>query len=103
MADSTMFHKFVKIDDHVQDVAEEPWSLYWGESKTGTPDFEKFILDPLPVLVDRLGISDDYHVQTTLLNHHIPHSHTSVCSTMMVIPKEKRVVMTLYKHSPDEE
>jgi len=43
---------WVKVDNYVAEIREEPWSLYWKEWKSGSEEFEKFLHDPLPVLVE---------------------------------------------------
>jgi len=96
--ESGVFQRFVKVDDHVAEVAEEDWSVYWAEHKSDTSDFQEFLRNPKPVLQERLGIADDYRIETTIVNHEIGMAISSVCSLISVFPRERLIYLLLYKH-----
>lgn len=90
---------WVKVDNFVAEIKEEPWSLYWKEWKSGSEEFEKFLHDPLPVLVEQIEeCQKDWKVTTEILNHHAGFLGTAVCSTGMFVPSSKSAKITLYKH-----
>jgi hypothetical protein len=92
-------NEWVKIDDAAPDIAEESWSLYWGEAKSSSPYFEKLLRQPLAVLRDEIeGVGSDWHVTTQMINSHVPFTTSPVCRVAMVMPEEKEVLLLLYKH-----
>ncbi len=91
--------KWVKIDNYVKEIAAEPWSMYWTEWKSGTKEFNDFLLNPIEFLstsIDEVG--RDFKVSTEILNHEIGLLGSAVCTGLMVMPASKLVKMTLYKH-----
>ena len=96
MAETTA--KSVKIDDYVEEVAEEPWSLYWSEHKTDSDDFDRFWRNPKEYLQQQIGVPDDYQVETQVVNHQVGLMVDPVCRITLVMPREKRVLTLLYKH-----
>lgn len=93
---------WIKIDNFVREIAEEPWSLYWKEWKTGTREFEDYILNPLPHLAREIeGVDSSWTVSSELLNHHIPHVSNAVCNVGMIMYEEKRIKLLFYKHAPE--
>lgn len=94
-----MASKWEKLDDVSKSIANEPWSLYWNEMKTGTPEFEAFLLDPLSHLVGNLaGVTKEWTVQTNILNHEISLRHDPACELALVDPQKNIVYLTIYKH-----
>lgn len=96
----SVFQKFVKVDDHVAEINEEPWSLYWAEHKSGNLEFDNFLKNPLPSISAKLGMDlSGYRLQTIVANHQVPMLISAVCTLIMVMPEEKTIHMTIYKHA----
>lgn len=90
---------WIKVDDTVQDIDEEPWSLYWREWKSGTEEFETFLHEPLRVLTEQIeGCGNDWRVNTEIINHENGLVSTAVCTMVQVMPDLKTAKVTLYKH-----
>ena len=90
---------WVLIDDHVQEIANEPWSLSWREWKSGTKEFEDFLHNPLPVIKqDFPQVEADWRVVTEIVNHERSLLGSAVCNGCMIMPENKTVKLTLYKH-----
>jgi hypothetical protein len=88
-----------KLDDVSKNIADEPWSLYWSEYKSGTEEFEDFLHDPLSVLVKACsGVDRTWNVQTSIIGHEIGFRKDAVCSTVLVDPIRKIAYVTFYKH-----
>jgi hypothetical protein len=88
-----------KLDDVSQNIRNEPWSLYWSEKKTGTPEFERFLHDPLSEFVEEFsGVTRDWTVQTNILNHEIGLLGRSSCNLALVDPDKKIIYLSIYKH-----
>lgn len=67
-----MNKKWQRIDDVSKDIADEPWSMYWNEMKSGTEEFEEFLHKPMRVLQNTLdGVDNSFTIQTNILNHEI--------------------------------
>jgi hypothetical protein len=79
---------WVRIDDFVQEIRDEPWSMYWTEWKSGTNEFQNFLLDPLNTMIaDRIeAVSNSWSV------------NWAVCTILIVMPQEKQVKVLLFKH-----
>ncbi|MBT2439759.1 hypothetical protein J7E93_06410 [Streptomyces sp. ISL-36] len=93
-----IFTDFVRIDDHVQQIQDEPWSMYWGEMRAG--EALKFIQDPVPALKERGVDADDYSVQVNILNSEASAIPTQpICIVAMVFPNEKAAFITSYRHT----
>ena len=94
--------KWVLVDDHVKEIKAEPWSLYWREWSSSSTEFQDFLVDPLKTIIaDKIkGVSQTWSVNTEVLNHAIPLKMREVCLLMIVMPKEKRIKLLLYKHEP---
>jgi len=91
--------EWIKLDDVCEEIAEESWSLYWGEAKSESEYFERLLREPLDVLVEEIdGIELDWHVITHVVNHHIPLKRNLVCRVLMVMPEIKTAQLTYYKH-----
>jgi len=89
-----------KLDDVSRNIASEPWSLYWAEMKTGTPEFEQFLHDPLSSLVGAFsGVTKAWRVQTNILNHEEGLALSHACQLALVDPAKKTVYLTIYKHA----
>lgn len=95
------FNKFVMLDDKIQEIADEPWSAFWCEHKSGTKEFGDFILNPLPTLETKLNLSPGYRISSFFLNHNIAFTERFVCCVGMVFHEEKLVHLTFYKHKPE--
>jgi hypothetical protein len=94
-----MASKWEKLDDVSQNIKDEPWSLYWNEMKTGTPEFEQFIHDPLSSLTGALaGVTQTWTVQTNILNHEAGLMVSHACQLALVDPGKNTVYLTIYKH-----
>jgi hypothetical protein len=93
---------WVKFDDLSSDIRDEAWSLYQGEAKSDSEYFGRLLRNPLPILMEELeGVESDWHVITNLINHHVSFEGDAVARTAMVMPEEKTVVLTFYKHRPN--
>lgn len=93
--------EWILVDNKVQEIADEPWSLYWREFKSDTDEFRAFLLDPKPILMREIrGISSDYKVTSEVLNHEISLRYQAVCTICIVMPDEQRVKVLFYKHIP---
>jgi hypothetical protein len=91
--------EWIKLDDVCEQIAEESWSLYWGEAKSESEYFERLLREPLPVLVEEIeGIDMEWHVISNLVNHHIPFRQNLVCRVLMVMPELRLAHLTYYKH-----
>ena len=93
-----IFRSIVKVDDHVREIAEEPWSLYWTEHKTGTQELDEFIKNPRPFLEEQLGIPSNYRIETSLVNHQEGFLANVWCNICLVFPREELVYLIGYKH-----
>jgi len=94
---------WILVDDHLKEIADEPWSLYWREFKSDTDEFRSFLLDPKPILMNEIPrVSEDYQVSSEILNHEISLRYQAVCTLGIVMPDEKRVKLLFYKHKPTE-
>ncbi|WP_374772085.1 hypothetical protein OG756_02095 [Streptomyces sp. NBC_01310] len=92
---------WTRIDEPEQ-IRDEPWKMYWREWKTGSEAFEKFLHDPIGVLVDEIRVvQPDWSVTTTVANHQVGLSRSPICIVAMVVPEERRVYLWLYKHAPE--
>jgi hypothetical protein len=92
-----------KLDDVSENIKNEPWSLYWSEMKTDTPEFEQFLHDPLSELVGSLsGVTRAWTVQTNILNHEFGLLGSSACKLALVDPDKNVVYLTIYKHRKAE-
>jgi hypothetical protein len=90
---------WVYLDELSPDIRDEPWSLYWKEWKSGTPEFEALLHDPLEVLSKQIpGVTREWTVATEFVNHERGLSNNIVCKLAMVMPDEKRVLLLFYKH-----
>ena len=88
-----------KLDDRNKNIANEPWCLYWSESKSGTPEFEEFLHSPLTVLTQDIDeIDETWTIHTNILNHEIGLSNNPVCSVLMTDSTKKLAYLTFYKH-----
>jgi hypothetical protein len=91
--------EWIKIDDAVSEIAEESWSLYWGEAKSESEYFERLLREPLDVLVEEIdGIDREWHVISTVINHQFKIDRSLVCRVLMVMPEIKTAQITYYKH-----
>lgn len=91
-----------KLDDSNKNIANEPWSLYWSESKSGSKEFEEFLHDPLKECsAEMSGVDRTWTVQSNILNHEIGLLSDLVCKLALVDPVKKTVYLTLYKHPAD--
>ena len=90
---------WVRLGTQHKSVNDEPWNLYWSEMKSGTPEFEEFLHDPLTTLCRDLAECDEsWTVQTIVLNHEATLSNNIVCQVAFVDPPKKLVYLTVYKH-----
>jgi hypothetical protein len=90
-----------KLDDVSKSIADEPWSLYWRELKSGTAEFEEFLHDPLSHLVKSFeGVDRKWTVQTNRIGHETGLMRSAVCSLALADHDRKTVFLTLYKHKP---
>jgi hypothetical protein len=88
-----------KLDNLSKNIAEEPWSLYWREMKSGTETFEHFLHEPLQHVADDFDeVDKSWTVQTQIIGHEIGLYAHAVCSIALVDPRRKTVFLTLYKH-----
>lgn len=88
-----------KLDNVSQNIANEPWSLYWNEMKSGSHEFEDFLHNPLPTLIKVLdGVDDTWTVETKIRNHEKGLLINAVCTVAMADPQKKIVYLTLFKH-----
>ena len=88
-----------KLDDVNKNIANEPWSMYWNEMKSGTQEFEDFLHEPLKVLCGALdGVDESFTVQSNILNHEVGLVNSIVCQVAIVDYQKKIVYLTLYKH-----
>ena len=88
-----------KLDDVSSNIAQEPWSLYWNEMKSGSREFEDFLHDPLSRMVGVFSdVDKSWSVQTNIIGHEIGLSEDLVCKLALVDPRRKTVFLTLYKH-----
>jgi hypothetical protein len=84
-----MAKKWEKLDNVSKNIAEEPWSLYWNEFKSGTKEFENFLHDPLKTLVTAVdGVDRKFTVNTTVVNHEKGLNLSAVCSLCIVDPEK---------------
>lgn len=93
--------KWVRVDDFVKEILEEPWSLYWHEWESGTKEFEDFLLDPLSVLSKDISLvsAHAWTVSTEILNHESSLKSSIVCTILIAMPAEKRLKVLLYNHT----
>lgn len=90
-----------KIDAVAPYIADEPWSMYWAEFKSGTQEFEDFLHNPLEFYVENIEeVDDSWSIQTDILCHEHGIVESAVCKITFVLPKYKLVKATLYKHDP---
>lgn len=92
------FNDFIKIDDHVRQIGEEPWSLYWGEMSGS--EFEKFSRDPQGVLKDHGVNAEGCRFQILNLNANASRYGAAhiVCSSHFVMPDERAVFVVTFCH-----
>ena len=63
--------------------------------------FARLVREPLAVMREEIDdVGEDWHVITNFINHHVPFHTDAVCRVAMVMPEEKTVLLTLYKHRP---
>jgi hypothetical protein len=88
-----------KLDDVSPKIAKEPWSLYLGEMKSGTQEFEDFLHDPLSDMAGVLNeVDKSWNIQTNMIGHEIGLFSDAVIKLALVDPRRKMVFLTLYKH-----
>ena len=91
--------KWETLDSRNKSIDREPWNLYWSESKSGTPEFEELLHDPLGVLCrDFSEVDDSWAIQSNVLNHEVGFSESIVCKVAFVDIPKKTVYLTFYKH-----
>ncbi|MFI5260917.1 MAG: hypothetical protein ACHQZR_00015 [Candidatus Limnocylindrales bacterium] len=80
-----------------------PFRVLAKRLKSSSPDSERFIHDPLQVLVEEIDeVGDDWHVTTFVVNHHRTLSRIYMYVMVTVAPVEKTVGVTIYKVRPDD-
>ena len=90
---------WVRVDDSVPEIADEPWSLFWHEFKSDAVEFDRILKDPLSVLKqDFPEIDETWNINTELLNHQAGLLLSAVCSATFVFPEIKMVKILYYKH-----
>ncbi|MET7534765.1 hypothetical protein [Streptomyces goshikiensis] len=91
------FNDFVKIDDHVRQIKDEPWSMYWGEQQGDQA--ELFSRDPVAALKEQGIDAEGYQIQMMELNGStVSSSGDWHCKIMMVLPEEKLAFVASYRH-----
>lgn len=94
-----MANNWIKIDEQSPQIKAEPWSLYWREMKSESPEFRDFLLNPLPFLKAEVPeIDESYQISTNILNHEKGLVISAVCTMVTIIPDKKQVILTFYKH-----
>lgn len=87
------------LDSKNKDIANEPWSLFWSESKSDSKEFNNFLMNPLSELMNDFGeIQKDWIVRTNIINHEVGFGTNLVCKIMILDPDSKTAFITLYKH-----
>ena len=90
---------YVKIDDFVKEIADEPWSLYWSEMKSESDEFIEFMKNPLPVLQRSFPqVDSTWHIDTEIVNHQKGLLLTAVCQAAFIFDEIKLVKIIMYKH-----
>jgi hypothetical protein len=87
---------WVKIDDHVQEIAEETWSMYWNE--LAPSEALEFLANPKDALVREGLIEEDYRIQTVVVNSEVEAAIPPTCCGILVFPEEKLALITAYRH-----
>lgn len=91
--------KWVKVDDFIREILEEPWSMYWAEMKSTSEEFLDFLKDPIKSLSSDIeDVDNDFQVTSEILNHDAGLTECAVCTVGIVMPIEKRVKIMMYKH-----
>lgn len=94
---SKVFHTVRRIDDHVDTIRNQmSYSIFWAESEGADPEFQKFLVSPQQVLRERVGIPENFRVETTLLGHNEMQEMRSACALMLVFPAQERVQMIIF-------
>lgn len=90
---------WVQVDDHVQEIAQEPWSMAWREWKSGSSEFNDFLMNPLPeIMKDFPLVQADWRVTSEIVNHERSLLGSAVCNTCIIMPDTKTVKLMFYKH-----
>lgn len=77
--------------------------LFAKRLKSSSPDAERFLHDPLRVLVEEIDeVRDDWHITTFIVNHHRTLSRIHLYVMAVVAPDEGTVAVTIYKENPGE-
>jgi len=91
--------KWVSVDQHVQQLADESWSTYWAEMSAN--ESLEFLQDPKKELVGTGLIGDDFRVQAHVINSDVAMPSGPVCTLLLVFPREKLAHLTVYRHPPE--
>jgi hypothetical protein len=88
---------WVKIDDHVKELAAESWSTYWREMET--EEALEFFKNPAKRLADDGLLEGDFHVEFREVNAKQDFQVAGPrCCLVMVFPQEKVALITSYRH-----
>jgi hypothetical protein len=89
--------RWLSVDEHVKELAEESWSTYWREM--GQEEALEFFKNPARRLVDDGLIEEDYHVEFREVNANQSfEAEGPRCALVMVFPREKVALITSYRH-----
>jgi len=89
--------RWVNVGAGTPEIAEETWDAYWTEM-TGEESMN-FLRDPKTSLVEDGILTDDFRVQTNIINTEVasvagdPH-----CKVLLVFPDEKFAMLHIYRH-----
>ena len=91
--------QWYELDDRNKSISAEPWNLYWSESKTGMPDFEDFLHDPISMLSQDINeIDETWSIISTIVNHEVGLQNSISCQILMADPRKKVAYLTYFKH-----
>lgn len=91
--------RWVSVDQHVKQLAEESWSTYWAEMSAD--ESLEFLKDPKSELVVQGIVGDDFRVQTHVVNSDVAVASGPVCTLLLVFPQEKLAQLTVYRHGEE--
>jgi len=94
---STQQGDWLRVDDHVKELAAESWNTYWREMEA--EEALAFFKNPAQRLRDDNLIGDDFHVEFREVNARQNFEAAGPrCTLLMVFPDEKVALITSYRH-----
>ncbi len=91
--------RWVNLGARVDEIRDEAWDAYWAEM--GADEALEFLRDPKRELVSEGLIDEDFRIETHLVNTDVASASDPTCKMLLIFPKEKLALITVYRHPPE--